>query len=50
MTFVLVAVGKNTKNVVVKIRGNSMLTELNRDWERELQGIKDRCIDLGRSL
>jgi|GEM_PF-2782871 hypothetical protein len=50
MTFVLVAVGKNIKNVVVKIRGKRMIVDLNRDWERELKGLKDRCIELGRSL
>jgi len=50
MNFVLVAVGKNIKSVAAKIRRNSMFAESNRDWERELKGIKDRIIDLGRSL
>ncbi|MGI6144866.1 MAG: peptide chain release factor 2 [Peptococcia bacterium] len=27
-----------------------MIVDLNRDWERELKGLKDRCIELGRSL
>lgn len=50
MTFALVGAVKSIKNVAGKIRRKRMLSEINRDWEREIKTLKNRLAQLGRSL